>query len=120
MKQLFVLMACAALLAGCSKSNRTPMAVWRPVAVTSTTATPAAASMATPTVDAAGKPIEYIPFRPGVSSVTVENMAKKVGCVGGQGAGLTTPPGPVETYRMVCENKTVFTARCDMRQCKAM
>ncbi|UUZ47429.1 hypothetical protein LP420_29745 [Massilia sp. B-10] len=55
-----------------------------------------------------------------MSSVTVENMAKKEGCTGGQGAGLTSPAGPIETYRMVCDNKRVFAARCDMRQCTKM
>jgi len=87
------------------------MPAWTPVAP---------AAPAAPTIDANGQPIEYIPFRAGVSSATVENMAKKQGCVGGQGAGLTSPPGPVETYRMVCDNKRVFVARCELRQCTAM
>ncbi|HEU4777150.1 MAG TPA: hypothetical protein VFS95_10015 [Telluria sp.] len=113
MKRLFVLMACAALLGGCAKTKRAPMPAWKPVAAV-------APATAAPTVDANGQPIEYIPFRAGVSSVTVENMAKKEGCTGGQGAGLTSPAGPVETYRMVCDNKRVYTARCEMRQCKAM
>lgn len=111
MKRLFVLMACAALLGGCAKTKRAPIPAWTPVA---------SSAPATPTTDVTGQPIEYIPFRAGVSSVTVENMAKKEGCTGGQGAGLTSPAGPVETYRMVCDNKRVFAARCDMRQCTKM
>ncbi|MFL6660184.1 MAG: hypothetical protein ACJ8GW_19015 [Massilia sp.] len=71
-----------------------------------------------PLFDAYGRPIERLPFRPGVSTVTVENLAKQVGCVGGQGAGLVTEPGPVEVYRMICDNRTVFMARCDLRQCQ--
>ena len=71
-------------------------------------------------VDADGVPIERVPFRAGISSVTVENMAKKQGCSGGVGAGLMTEPGPVEVYRMMCDNGKVFRARCELRQCKAM
>lgn len=61
-----------------------------------------------------------VPFRAGVSTVTVENMAKQRGCTGGQGAGLTTPQGPVELYRMQCSNGQVFAAMCEFRQCKAI
>jgi hypothetical protein len=111
MKRLFVLMACALVLAGCAHKRRAPMPEWTPVAATQEVATPV-------TTDAKGQPIEHIPFRAGVSTVTVENMFKKQGCVGGAGAGLTTPQGPVETYRMVCEDKRVMMARCEMRQCK--
>ena len=64
--------------------------------------------------------LETIPFQAGVSSVTVENLAKKVGCRGGQGAGLITEKGPVEIYRMLCDNGTAFLARCEFRQCKQM
>lgn len=54
----------------------------------------------------------------GVSSVTVENMAKKLGCRGAQGAARVSPSGPVEVYRIQCENGQVFQARCELRQCK--
>ncbi len=47
-------------------------------------------------------------------------MAQAVGCVGGQGAGLMTPQGPVEVYRMVCESGQVYMARCEMRQCRTV
>ena len=60
---------------------------------------------------------ERIPFRAGVSTVTIEKMAQALGCVGGQGAGLMTPQGPVEVYRMVCESGQVYMAKCELRQC---
>lgn len=71
-------------------------------------------------VDEQGVAIERVAFRAGVSSVTVERMAKQQACSGGQGAGLVTEPGPVEVYRMQCDNGKVFMARCELRQCKPM
>jgi hypothetical protein len=65
-------------------------------------------------------PVQTIAFVTGVSSVTVENMAKAQSCRGGQGAGLVTPAGPVEVYRMRCDNGRVFMARCELRQCRQM
>ncbi len=47
-------------------------------------------------------------------------MAQAQGCVGGQGAGLTTPQGPVEVYRMMCESGQVYMARCELRQCRVV
>lgn len=67
-----------------------------------------------------GVEIQKVPFRAGVSSATVENLAKQQGCKGGWGAGLVSEPGPVEVYRMTCENGKVFMARCELKQCKAM
>jgi hypothetical protein len=67
-----------------------------------------------------GAPIERVPFRTGVSSATVEKMARQQACSGGLGAGLVTAPGPVEVYRMRCDNGKVFMARCELRQCKKM
>jgi hypothetical protein len=64
--------------------------------------------------------IEKIPFRVGVSTATVEKLARAHACTGGPGAGLITPPGPVEVYRMACDGGKVFMARCELRQCKAM
>ncbi|SHG46380.1 hypothetical protein [Massilia sp. CF038] len=122
MKRLIVLMACAAVLGGCA-SKRAPMPAWTPVAAAEpaaeTQTAAVAAPVAAPGTDTAAQPVEYIPFRAGVSSTTVENMAKQVGCVGGVGAGLTSPPGPVETYRMVCPNRALYTAKCEFRQCVA-
>jgi hypothetical protein len=70
--------------------------------------------------DANGAPIERVPFRAGVSSATVERLARQNACSGGAGAGLVTEPGPVEVYRMQCENGKVFMARCELRQCRQM
>jgi hypothetical protein len=64
--------------------------------------------------------IETLPFRQGVSSVTVERLGKLQACVSREGAGLVTEPGPVEVYKMVCESGRVFMARCELRQCRAM
>jgi hypothetical protein len=61
-----------------------------------------------------------VEFRVGVSSVTVEQLARQQACVGGVGAGLLTAPGPVEVYRMACDNGKIFMARCELRQCKPM
>ena len=35
-------------------------------------------------------------------------------------AALVTEPGPVEVYRMQCDNGKVFMARCEMRQCRQL
>ncbi|WP_051971755.1 hypothetical protein [Massilia sp. 9096] len=67
-----------------------------------------------------GAPIEKLPFHTGVSSATVERMAREQACQGGLGAGLVTPPGPVEVYRMQCDNGKTFMARCELRQCRGM
>lgn len=106
----------AVLLGGCTlfKSKAEP------------TPTPAAAARpaAPGLVDPNGTPIERVPFTVGVSSATVEKLAKQQGCTGGQGAGLVTEAGPVEVYRMRCEEGPmrgrVFMARCELRQCVKM
>jgi hypothetical protein len=64
--------------------------------------------------------LQRIPFRTGVSSATVEQLARAESCRGGPGAGLITDAGPVEVYRMVCDGGKVFMARCEMRQCRKM
>jgi hypothetical protein len=110
MKRVSLLLACVLVLGGCSMF-KTKMPAAEPVYVK-----PAPAQL----VDANGNPIEVIPFRAGISSATVERMAKKAGCTGGQGAGLLTPQGPVEVYKMQCDNGSSYKARCDMRQCTAM
>ena len=114
MKRLIVLMLCAAAVSGCTHgglARTSPMPVW----VADTEQVQAAKAAAS-----AGMEIERVPFRAGVSSTTVENMAKAQGCAGGQGAGLMTPQGPVEVYRMLCDNRAVFMARCEFRQCRPM
>jgi hypothetical protein len=64
--------------------------------------------------------VERVPFRIGVSSATVEKLARAQSCPSAQGAGLMTEPGPVEVYRVKCDNGAVFMARCELRQCKRM
>lgn len=109
MKRLFVLISCAVLLTACA--SRKPVAKWVP---------PVSAAQAPILTDADGYAIENIPFRAGISSVTVEKMAQKQGCTGGQGAGLMTPQGPIEVYRMICDSRQIFMARCELRQCRPM
>lgn len=116
MKHALVAVAVGVLLGGCTfiKSRMDPAPA--PVAAVK----PAAPGL----LDANGTPIERVPFRTGVSSATVEKMAKAQGCTGGQGAGLMTEAGPVEVYRMRCEDGAmrgkVFQARCELRQCVKM
>ncbi|WP_254452186.1 hypothetical protein [Duganella vulcania] len=74
----------------------------------------------TPLAYVDGVEIQKVPFRAGVSSATVEKLARQQGCTGGWGAGLVSEPGPVEVYRMTCENGKVFMARCELKQCKPM
>lgn len=64
--------------------------------------------------------VQKVELRPGVSSTTVERLAKRYGCTGSAGAGLLTAKGPVEVYRMQCDNGKSFTARCELRQCRPM
>jgi hypothetical protein len=96
----------AVLLAGCSvfgsSIDLSEPAVAPPVASTDVTA------------------IQRTPFKVGESSHTVEKLAKAQACTSTQGAGLVTDPGPIEVYRMQCQNGQVFMARCELRQCKKM
>jgi hypothetical protein len=64
--------------------------------------------------------VQKVPFRSGISSASVERLAKHHGCAGRTGAGLVTEKGPVEVYRMQCENGTTFLAQCELRQCRPM
>lgn len=64
--------------------------------------------------------VQKVEFRSGVSSATVERLAKRYGCAGQAGAGLLTPQGPVEVYRMQCNNGSTFMAQCELRQCRPM
>jgi hypothetical protein len=116
MKRLPAAMLCTALLAallgGCSHFRRSAPSA--PVAAAAAPASPAGPR------DTDGTPIQKLPFHLGVSSNTVEKLAKQQACTGGQGAGLVTEPGPVEVYRMQCDNGKVFMARCELRQCHQM
>jgi hypothetical protein len=64
--------------------------------------------------------VQTVEFQVGASSVTVEKMAKQAGCFGGKGAGLVTPKGVTEVYRMACDNGKNFIAKCEMRQCSVI
>ncbi|TXG00453.1 hypothetical protein [Massilia arenae] len=64
--------------------------------------------------------IQRVPFKVGVSSTTVEQLAKAQACASEQGASLITEPGPIEVYRMQCQDGKVFMARCELRQCRKM
>ncbi|HEY8606272.1 MAG TPA: hypothetical protein VIM12_04055 [Noviherbaspirillum sp.] len=125
MKRLPLTLSCASIvLAACAS---TPPAE-RAAVVAPEQATPASAparGTAPGNVvsirDAAGQvTIEKVAFRAGASSATVEKLAKGAGCSGGQGAGLVTEKGPVEVYRMHCDDGRVFLARCELRQCRPM
>jgi hypothetical protein len=83
-------------------------------------APPPTASDGTPIARHEGTEIQKVEFRPGVSSASVERLAKAAGCEGGLGAGLVSEPGPVEIYRMACSDGRAFKARCELRQCKPM
>jgi hypothetical protein len=109
MKALLALVV-ASLLGGCSMFRSKMPAAPR---------APAPVKAAPQLVDANGVPIERVPYRVGVSSVTVEQLARQHACVG-QGAGLVTEPGPVEVYRLQCSDGKVFMARCELRQCRKM
>ena len=112
MKALLALVV-ASLLGGCSMF-RSPAHGSAPAPAAAPASRPAAGL-----VDAHGVPIERVPYRIGVSSVTVEQLAREHACVG-QGAGLITEPGPVEVYRLQCSDGKVFMARCELRQCRKM
>lgn len=70
--------------------------------------------------DSGNTTIQTVEFQVGVSSVTVEKMAKEAGCQGGKGASLLTTQGPVEVYRMRCDSGKTYMAKCELRQCSAM
>lgn len=69
---------------------------------------------------AAGPQIQTIPFQAGVSSMTVEKLALKYGCSAAKGAARITDQGPVEVYRMACDDERVLLVKCELRQCKMM
>jgi hypothetical protein len=97
------------LIGGCARRVKPPAAP------------PAAVAAVAPGMRGAdGTLIEALPFRQGVSSMTVERLGKQQACVSREGASLVTEPGPVEVYKMVCESGRVFMARCELRQCRAM
>ncbi|HEY5800833.1 MAG TPA: hypothetical protein VIT92_11475, partial [Burkholderiaceae bacterium] len=64
--------------------------------------------------------VELIPFQVGISSKTVEDLAKQQQCTSSQGAGLVTDKAPLEIYRIKCDDGRIFMARCELRQCTPM
>ena len=108
MKRLLPLVLVAAL-GGCAMFGK------KPAAPAVAAARPAPPQL----VDAGGAPIERVPYRVGVSSATVEQLARQHACTG-NAAGLITKPGPVEVYRLQCADGKVFLARCELRQCRKM
>lgn len=125
MNRLFILLlSCGVLSSACSmlpsqtrdqeeQAARTLAAARKPAPRT-------VAADGTPLGRVDGVEIEKVAFRAGVSSATVEHLAKQRGCTGGWGAGLVSEPGPVEIYRMTCESGKVFIAKCELRQCKPL
>ncbi|MCC2962899.1 hypothetical protein LK540_20915 [Massilia sp. IC2-278] len=111
MKRLLALTALV-LVGGCAMFRSSPM----PAAAAPASSRAPAAGLA----DANGVPIERVPYRVGVSSNTVEQLARQHACLGTGGAGLVTAEGPVEVYRMQCADGKVFMARCELRQCRKM
>ena len=109
MKRLLVLVAVAAL-GGCAMFKSKPAAPV-PVAAPQRPAGVACADYV---------PIERVPHRVGVSSSTVEQLARQHACTSTHGAGRITDEGPVEVYRMHCADGKVFMARCELRQCRKM
>jgi hypothetical protein len=80
-----------------------------------------AASNNTPAYAAAvSQPVSKGGFQLGVSSNTVERLARQSGCESKQGAALISESGPAENYRMTCLDGKVFVAHCEFRQCTAM
>lgn len=64
--------------------------------------------------------IQLVEFVLGVSSVTVERLAKNHSCFGGNGAGLVSPKGSRELYKMACADGKTLMAKCELRQCTVL
>ncbi|KIF83842.1 hypothetical protein TSA66_18690 [Noviherbaspirillum autotrophicum] len=124
----FLALAASALIAGCSllpagsgNAARTEQAVASDTEQERHANAVTAAAYRMIVEDNAGRvEVEKVEFRSGVSSTTVERLARQHDCAGSAGAGLLTVKGPVEVYRMQCDNGKVFMARCELRQCRPM
>lgn len=131
MKRLYLIamLGVSVFAAGCSSFSNlmgTPPAAADTLPATATSGRQAARNADVPADrinirDEAGSvEVQKVEFKAGVSSASVERLAKRFGCAGRTGAGLVTEKGPVEVYRMQCENGTTFIARCELRQCRPM
>jgi len=80
----------------------------------------AAAPLAAAASASAEPPIQTIPFQAGISSMTVEKLALQYGCSAKKGAARITEKGPVEVYRIACDDERTLLVKCELRQCKAM
>jgi hypothetical protein len=56
----------------------------------------------------------------GKFSYVAEKLAKADGCGSDQGAALTTEPGPVESYRVECNDGRAFAVHCEYGVCNAV
>jgi len=119
---IFILSLVAAALAGCASFSAVPSADASQTAASAQgKRNPDANGSRVQVRDEAGTVVvQKVEFKSGISSATVERLAKEHGCVGSTGAGLMTEKGPVEVYRMQCENGKTFLARCELRQCRPM
>jgi hypothetical protein len=119
---IFILSLVAAALAGCASFSPAPSGdASQPAASAQSKRNPDANGSRVQVQDEAGAVVvQKVEFKSGISSATVERLAKEHGCVGSGGAGLMTEKGPVEVYRMQCENGKTFLARCELRQCRPM
>lgn len=120
LQRAVLLLMLSLTVAACSTEKKRQQAEEARRAVTAKPVTAAYDSDGSKRVQFEGVDIVKMPFRAGVSSATVESLAKKAGCMGGPGAGLVSEPGPVEVYRMVCDNGTTYLAKCELRQCRTM
>ncbi|WP_235548400.1 hypothetical protein [Noviherbaspirillum sp. Root189] len=114
----------SALVTGCAAmtglSGDEPASSSASTAPVARQATKTAANVAQIQDEAGSVVVQKVEYRAGVSSAAVERLARKFGCEGTHGAGLVTEKGPVEVYRMRCENGTSFLAQCELRQCRPM
>jgi hypothetical protein len=128
MKRLYLIAMLGASLvaAGCSSfQSGTGASSMTAVAQPAVSAAPARnagtpADQITVQDEAGSVVVQKVEFKPGVSSATVERLGKRFGCTGRTGAGLVTEKGPVEVYRMQCDNGTTFLAQCELRQCRPL
>ncbi|WP_395401430.1 hypothetical protein ACHMW6_26805 [Pseudoduganella sp. UC29_106] len=120
MKRLSLLLLSAGLLSACSYIPFLQKEEVAQAPVKRKSAQQELGADGTPRVVVDGVEVQKVEFRPGISSATVERLAHAQSCKGGLGASLMTEPGPVEVYRMACDNGKVFLARCELRQCTPM